>query len=605
MRCRLGQMLCVAMLLSASLFGAFPEASGRASAGGDLQNAFARVANEFGVPESVLLAVSYDESRWEQHAGQPSVAGGFGLMHLTDVPDNGLIGPPNPSQHTLNQAAELLKVRPDALKTDPVQNLRGGAVLLAAYARDTVDGTPSDPGAWYGAVAKYSGASRADVARGFADTVMTTIRNGASRTTSESETVTLAPRSVTPNRHTADSTYPPGEENVPAECPEPLLCGSTLALPGNFLAADRPRDGLDIKYIVIHDTEGFAFDSIRIFQDAKRGTSANYLIRASDGLVVQIVPTKDIAFHAGNWYFNSHAIGIEHEGFAVQGATWYNEQLYQSSARLVRYLAQKYGVPLDRAHIIGHDNIPGQTPEGQGKMHWDPGPYWDWAHYMQLLGAPLVAGHNPSIVTIAPPFAENYRQVDNFCDPKKPFCPDLPLEPSNFVRLHTAPSFEAPLIADPSLSKLEAVPGFGTRKINDWGDTAATGEKFYRAGSQGDWDAIWFDGQKAWFYNPGHANTLPGDGVAITPKTGRDRVCVYGEAYPDPAENPSARVPSMVPLSCEFAAGQVYIATEEVGADYDNFRSDVRGATRYDQIFYNHRLAYVRADDVQTMPPVR
>ncbi|WP_142303764.1 N-acetylmuramoyl-L-alanine amidase [Neobacillus soli] len=30
---------------------------------------------------------------------------------------------------------------------------------------------------------------------------------------------------------------------------------------------------------------------------------------------------------AGNWYFNMHSIGIEHEGFAVEGTDWYSEQL--------------------------------------------------------------------------------------------------------------------------------------------------------------------------------------------------------------------------------------------------------------------------------------
>src|SRR5919108_4929891 len=50
-----------------------------------LQDAFAAAAREFGVPESVLLAVSYNVSRWELHGGAPSTSGGYGPMHLTDV----------------------------------------------------------------------------------------------------------------------------------------------------------------------------------------------------------------------------------------------------------------------------------------------------------------------------------------------------------------------------------------------------------------------------------------------------------------------------------------------------------------------------------------
>nr|BFE80915.1 hypothetical protein GCM10020093_035160 [Planobispora longispora] len=41
------------------------------------------------MPESVLLAVSYLESRWDRNGGLPSVSGGYGPMHLVDA---GLVG---------------------------------------------------------------------------------------------------------------------------------------------------------------------------------------------------------------------------------------------------------------------------------------------------------------------------------------------------------------------------------------------------------------------------------------------------------------------------------------------------------------------------------
>ncbi|MBA3948042.1 MAG: N-acetylmuramoyl-L-alanine amidase, partial [Herpetosiphonaceae bacterium] len=50
-----------------------------------LQAAFAAAAKETGVPERVLLAVSYNVSRWEQHSGAPSTSGGYGVMHLRDL----------------------------------------------------------------------------------------------------------------------------------------------------------------------------------------------------------------------------------------------------------------------------------------------------------------------------------------------------------------------------------------------------------------------------------------------------------------------------------------------------------------------------------------
>jgi len=74
-----------------------------------------------------------------------------------------------------------------------------------------------------------------------------------------------------------------------------------------------------------------------------------------------------------------HAIGVEHEGYAYSPG-WYTTAEYQASARLVRALAIGNGVPMDRAHIIGHYQVPNQA-----NGHTDPGPYWDWDYYLSLV----------------------------------------------------------------------------------------------------------------------------------------------------------------------------------------------------------------------------
>src|SRR5205814_3420605 len=74
-------------------------------------------------------------------------------------------------------------VSPAEIKSSAGQNIRAGAALLATYARDTVGGTPTDPGKWYGAVAKYSGSDEASVALGFADDVFAVMKKGAARPT--------------------------------------------------------------------------------------------------------------------------------------------------------------------------------------------------------------------------------------------------------------------------------------------------------------------------------------------------------------------------------------------------------------------------------------
>ena len=57
---------------------------------------------------------------------------------------------------------------------------------------------------------------------------------------------------------------------------------------------------------------------------------------------------------------------------------WYTEAMYQSSARLVATMADRYGMKKDRTRIIGHSEVPGAT-------HHDPGPKWNWDYYMSLV----------------------------------------------------------------------------------------------------------------------------------------------------------------------------------------------------------------------------
>ncbi|GDY67449.1 hypothetical protein SAV14893_068420 [Streptomyces avermitilis] len=62
-----------------------PSSDAQGEATTRLQRAFADAAAEYRVPQSVLLGVSYLQSRWDTHDGAPSVIGGYGPMHLTDT----------------------------------------------------------------------------------------------------------------------------------------------------------------------------------------------------------------------------------------------------------------------------------------------------------------------------------------------------------------------------------------------------------------------------------------------------------------------------------------------------------------------------------------
>jgi hypothetical protein len=333
------------------------------------------------------------------------------------------------------------------------------------------------------------------------------------------------------------------------------------------------------------------------------------VIRSSDGLVTQMVPNQDVAWHAGNWFVNSHAIGIEQEGFALQGATWFTENLYRASAALVRHLTGEFDIPRDREHIVGHDDVPGILPGYTIGMHWDPGPYWDWAHFMQLIGAPInPQGHphaSPSVITIAPHFATNQPPVAD-CGVTPPV--PQPAQPSSFVYLRTAPSADAPYLTD-------AVYGPGTTCAQDAGDKAVTGQSFVVAGESGDWTGIWFNGQEGWFFDPHGANSVSGNAMVVTPRPGLASIPVYGRAYPEASAYPPGIPPQAVtPVEYTIQAGQPYVATGPIQSSYywaptytlnPADHKVVTGQTRYYQVRLGHRFFFVMANDVNVVQPTR
>ncbi len=80
------------------------------------------------------------------------------------------------------------------------------------------------------------------------------------------------------------------------------------ASPANYTVADRPHD-YPIDMIVIHDIEGTVASAIADFQNPAWQASAHYVV-SNSGQVTQMVAEKDIAWHAGNWDYNTRAIGI-------------------------------------------------------------------------------------------------------------------------------------------------------------------------------------------------------------------------------------------------------------------------------------------------------
>jgi N-acetyl-anhydromuramyl-L-alanine amidase AmpD len=147
----------------------------------------------------------------------------------------------------------------------------------------------------------------------------------------------------------------------------------------NYTAAQRTH----VKGVVIYKAD--TADLPAVFKDPGSAVSANYEV-LEDGRILRFVPEHDIAWYAGNWPVNETTISVVHAGFTPKADT--TESQYHESAKLVASICARYEIPIDRQHIIGQSEVP--DPDHPGRFggvsnRTDPGPHWDWKHYMKLV----------------------------------------------------------------------------------------------------------------------------------------------------------------------------------------------------------------------------
>lgn len=129
----------------------------------------------------------------------------------------------------------------------------------------------------------------------------------------------------------------------------------------NFKAG---RNGRKPIAIVNHITAGRMPGCLSWMQNPQAQASSNYLV-TKDGRILQLVRDEDTAWANGgvnkpSWPLydgtnpNRYTISIEHEGLPGETLT---EPQYQATLWLHRHLCQKWGIPIDRDHIIGHYRI--------------------------------------------------------------------------------------------------------------------------------------------------------------------------------------------------------------------------------------------------------
>jgi hypothetical protein len=368
---RLTALLAAAAAGAIALSGALPSTAAPApeptdsAVPGELAKAFESAAATYDVPREVLVGIGYAESHLDGHHGQPSQDNGYGLMHLVS----------NPQNTTLSEAAKLTGLPVEKLSKDSAANITGAAAVLDSYADQAgLSGDArKDVAKWYTVVAQYSHSADGPTGRLYTDEVYRIIGEGVG-----SAGVRTAPQRVTPERGAYAKVAPLG-----AKSPSSIQAVDYPGAIWNAACTCNYRVGRTsaITNIVIHVTQGSYAGTISWFKDPAAQVSAHYVIRSSDGQITQMVAEKDTAWHARD--ANPYSIGIEHEGFVDQ-PSWFTDAMYRASAALTKNIAERRGIPKDRAHIKGHSEMPGND-------HTDPGPNWNWTYYMQL-----VNGGNPN-----------------------------------------------------------------------------------------------------------------------------------------------------------------------------------------------------------------
>lgn len=358
--------------------GAWPPVVARLTpqtATSSLMQAFSAASEEFGIPAGVLQGLSYQVTAWNNARGiDAHTAREFGVMGLRAHD----LGP------SLETASSLLGLPLEVVRDDQTQNIRGGAALLAGYARQANGGRSpraeislETARAWWDAIAQFSGATDARHLDLFAAHVFETLDQGAEGVADSGEKIRLEAQLMPSiiGDWIADARLQ-AQKQLQAINPDVDYSGAAWVAACSSNYSNYSRTAADISYVIIHKIEGSYSGCISWFQNCSAQVSAHYVI-SKNGEITQMVKEEDVAWHAGNWNYNLASVGLEHEGYTAKDDV--TDAEYKASAALTKDICDRNGIPKSRTYIIGHNEVPGAT-------HTDPGAYWDWTYYMQLVG---------------------------------------------------------------------------------------------------------------------------------------------------------------------------------------------------------------------------
>ncbi|MCX7761389.1 MAG: Ig-like domain-containing protein [Candidatus Kryptonium sp.] len=374
--------------------------------GNDLKRYFKLAGEEFDVPAELLEAIAFVNTRWthiEPEKFAPSCDGRPPVYGIMGLRNDDWFG------YSLTEGAKLINVPIDLVKKDVYQNIRAGAALLSKFSKDKgLRKGISKLEDYKDIVAKFSGIPQPGIAQIFAYDVYKVLSTGF-----EGFGITIEKKEIDMSIFPQDLFEKAGlkivkPDEISSEDYPPAVWD-----PSPNYTANRPYT----TRIVIHVTQGSFAGAVSWLKNPASSASAHYVIRSSDGYIVQLVRERDMAWHARCW--NRFTLGIEHEGWIENPSVWFTPVMYLESAKLVRNMVNRWTIPVDSNHIIGHNfwqqpqwpivrqqwdfatYDPVSTYPTSCNNHTDPGPGWNWSYYFSLIRGDQTP---PKVVSVSPSY---------------------------------------------------------------------------------------------------------------------------------------------------------------------------------------------------------
>lgn len=341
---------------------------------------FQTVADEYDIPVELLQAISYINTRMvnrqgvshnhsdlehEQLVTQQEIEGSadyFGIMGLTEA--------------QINQAAPLLGLSVEQIKTNDLNNIQAAALLLQEQVNQQFERQPTrlSLGDYYFVVAGFAQYDNKKLDLLFANEVFTVLRRGVQIWSEANESMGIQDSDYLLKPVERKRLMPFHWKAPPAAYQTALLTDPTVSSNLDSPVADTytqsthysSRNGTTIKRIVLHTCEGSGSGCVNHLVKNEYSASAHYVVLES-GSITQLVKEKDKAHHVK--CCNSDSIGIEHAGFAHTN-TWTAAQL-QASYDLICDIAKRHKITVNETSVISHAKL-------DPSRRTDPGPYYPW-----------------------------------------------------------------------------------------------------------------------------------------------------------------------------------------------------------------------------------